>query len=144
MAINYYKAHSTEFPAPVDLTSSPNGVYLRKNVQEITQQDQDEQEQTLYEYDEAYLTMEEFKTYSDVDNLTMTALDFITALENAGVNYADIQAYLNEHTEVDKQLKYCQNVYCGVVKKLLPITLGNKTITAEIVERAFLLKNGII
>ena len=35
MKISYYKAHSTERPLEVDTTSSKNGVYLRKNIQEI-------------------------------------------------------------------------------------------------------------
>ena len=69
MAIKFYKAHSTEAPALIDITSSPKGVYLRKNVIQITQEYEGE-EQTLYEYDEAYLTKEEYALYSDVNNLT--------------------------------------------------------------------------
>lgn len=143
MAIKYYKAHSTELPELIDSTSSPLGVYLRKNIEQITQESEGET-QTLYEYDEAYITKDEYALYSNVDNLTMTALDFITFLETAGVSYADIQTYLGSHPDVDKQLKYCQNVYCGVVKQLLPIEVGGKTITTEMVEYAFRVKNGLL
>ena len=77
-----------------------------------------------------------------VNKLTMTALDFVTFLEQVGVSYSDIQDYLISHTDLDKQLKYCQNVYCGVVKQLLPITVAGITLTTEMVEQAFKIKNG--
>lgn len=77
-----------------------------------------------------------------INSLTMTALDFITLLEQTGITYADIQNYLKEHVELDKQLKYCQNVYCGVVKRLLPITVAGVTITTGMIEQAFRIKNG--
>lgn len=77
-----------------------------------------------------------------INMLTMTPLDFITFLEQIGVSYDDIQNYLSTHVELDKQLKYCQNVYCGVVKQLLPITVAGITLTTEMVEQAFKIKNG--
>ena len=144
MKISYYKAHSTERPLEVDTTSSKNGVYLRKNIQEIQQETQEGGTETAYEYDEAYLTKSEYAAYSDVDNLTMTALDFIKVLESAGVTINDIYAYLDTHLEVKAQLTFCQNVYCGVVKQFCPATIGNATITEEIVEAAFRAKNGVI
>ena len=140
MAIKWYKAHSTEYPELIDMTSSPDGVYLRKNVVELPQE---EESPKLYEYDEAYLTKEEYAIYSNVDNLTMTALDFVKVLESAGVSINDIYSYLDSHLEVKAQLTFCQNVYCGVVKQLLPIELGSVTITDEMVEEAFRVKNGL-
>lgn len=78
-----------------------------------------------------------------VGNLTMTALDFIGVLEHYGLNYAtQIKPFLEANPELDKQLKYCQNVYCKVARSVMPITVGNITITAEMVERAFRIKNG--
>lgn len=77
-----------------------------------------------------------------INALTMTPLDFIKVLENLGITYSEIQEYLASHQELDKQLKYCQNVYCGVVKQLLPITVGNVKITTELIERAFKAKYG--
>lgn len=77
-----------------------------------------------------------------INALTMTPLDFIKFLEDLGITYSEIQAYLTNHQELDKQLKYCQNVYCGVVKQLLPLTVGNVVITTELVERAFKAKYG--
>lgn len=79
-----------------------------------------------------------------VGNLTMTALDFITFLRRSGLSLEAIRAYLDSNIELDTQLKYCQNVYCKVAKSVMPITLGDITITAEMVEQAFKLKNGEI
>lgn len=77
-----------------------------------------------------------------VGNLTMTALDFITFLRQSGLTLEQIRAYLDNNIELDTQLKYCQNVYCKVAKSVMPITLGDITITAEMVENAFKVKNG--
>jgi len=78
-----------------------------------------------------------------INNLTMTALDFITFLQQAGLTLEQINAYLESNLSVKMQLTYCQNVYCGVVKQLMPISVGNITITADMVEAAFKKKNEV-
>ena len=83
------------------------------------------------------------KEQAIIDNLTMTALDFITFLKQTGITDAQIEAYLNANLNVKHQLQFCQNVYCGVAKALMPITVGDITITAEMVETAFKIKNGL-
>ena len=77
-----------------------------------------------------------------INNLIMTPLDFIKFLEQLGISYEQIQNYLKEHVELDKQLKYCSSVYCGVVKQILPITVDGITITPEMAEQAFKAKHG--
>ena len=77
-----------------------------------------------------------------IGELTMTALDFITFLRQCGLTLEQIRAYLDSNIELDTQLKYCQNVYCKVARSVMPITVGNITITAEMVENAFKVKNG--
>ena len=70
----------------------------------------------------------------------MTALDFIGVLEKFGLDYVtEIKPFLDTHQELDKQLKYCQNVWCGVAKQVfaIPITIGNVTITSKMIEQAF-------
>lgn len=80
-----------------------------------------------------------------IGELTMTALDFIGVLEHYGLDYAtQIKPFLESQPDLDKQLKYCQNVYCKVARSVMPITVGNITITAEMVENAFKVKNGEI
>lgn len=82
------------------------------------------------------------KEQERINNLTMTALDFINFLKQAGLTDEMIEAYLNANLNVKHQLQFCQNVYCGVAKALMPVTVGNITITANMVETAFRIKNG--
>ncbi len=77
-----------------------------------------------------------------IDRLTMTALDFIGVLQSFGLTLEQINAYLESNLQVKMQLTYCQNVYCGVAKSLMPITFEDVTITADMVEIAFRIKNG--
>lgn len=72
-----------------------------------------------------------------VANLTMTALDFIKVLRSFGLTALDIKNYLDDNIELDQQLKYCQNVYCGVVTQLCPLTINGVEITKDMVETAF-------
>ena len=82
------------------------------------------------------------REFERVGELTMTALDFITFLRQCGLTLEQIRAYLSANIELDTQLTYCQNVYCKVSRSIMPITLGDITITAEMVEQAFKRKNG--
>ena len=77
-----------------------------------------------------------------VNNLTMTALDFLKVLYSIGLTREQVHNYLDEHPDLDEQLKYCQNVWCGVVKQLCPIVIGEKEITVQMVEYAFKHKHG--
>lgn len=61
MILNYVKSQSSIKPELIDTTSSKTTVYLRKNIIE-TKQD-DDYNTTLYEYDEAKLTKEEYTQY---------------------------------------------------------------------------------
>lgn len=80
----------------------------------------------------------EEKEAQRIAHLTMTALDFITFLRKSGLTLEQINAYLENNLEVKIQLTYCQNVYCGVACELMPISLGNVTITREMVIKAFI------
>ena len=77
-----------------------------------------------------------------VANLKMTALDFIGVLKQFGLTSQQIREYLDTHINLDEQLKYCQNVYCGVVQALCPLELYGISITKEMVIHAFKVKNG--
>lgn len=77
-----------------------------------------------------------------INNLTMTPLDFIVCLQTFGLTLEQINAYLESHLDVKMQLTYCNNVYCGVAKSMMPITVPISeetqiTITEEMVERMF-------
>lgn len=79
----------------------------------------------------------------DVDSLTMTPLDFIKVLQSLGLTLLQINNFLDNNLEIKTQLTYCNNVYCGVVKTFVPITVEGITITKEMVEQAFKDKYGV-
>ena len=94
-------------------------------------------------YNGSYLTPEEIaeKEEERINQLTMTSLDLIGVLQAAGLTLLQINEYLDAHLELKMQLTYCQNVYCGVVRQLLPITIGEVTITDEMIVAAFKAKS---
>jgi len=77
-----------------------------------------------------------------INNLTMTAQDLLEVIANSGATWAEIDSFLNSNPEFKLRLTTCQNVFCGVVKAFLPLKIGNITLTAEMVETAFRIKNG--
>lgn len=77
-----------------------------------------------------------------INNLTMTSLDIIELIHSQGVEYTDIMAFLQANPMLNLQLTYCQNCYCGVVRQLCPLTIGDLTLTDELVVYAFRKKNG--
>ena len=95
-------------------------------------------------YNGEYLTSNEIaeKEAERVGELTMTALDFINVVKSLGLSDEDIDEYLQANIPLKNQLTYCQNVYCGVVRNLVPLKVKGKTITDEMVVRAFKVKNG--
>lgn len=94
--------------------------------------------------DPEFEAKQEIERQKQLNMLTMTALDFITVLNQAGFTIQDRQQYFAKHPEVQEQLMYCQNVYCGIVRQLCPITINNKTVTDEMVVNAFRTKAGEI
>lgn len=99
------------------------------------------------EKDQQWYTSDKCPHYTDeekrqieenrINNLTMTALDFIGVLQSFGLTLEQINTYLESNLSVKMQLTYCQNVYCGVAKSLMPIEYEGITITAQMVEDAF-------
>lgn len=82
------------------------------------------------------------KETARINNLTMTALDFINVVKSLGLTDEDIDEYLQANIPLKNQLTYCQNVYCGVVRSLVPLDVKGKTITDAMVVNAFKVKNG--
>lgn len=86
---------------------------------------------------EEFNTKQKEKEEDFVNRLTMTALDLINVLKSAGLTSQQIEDYLNTNLEVRHQLQYCQNVFCGVVRQLLPLTIGDVIITDDFIVSAF-------
>lgn len=93
---------------------------------------------------EEYLAKKQKEEEMKINMLTMTPLDFIKVLEQAGLTLEQINTFLDSNLEIKTQLQYCSNVYCGVVKQFLPVSVGDVTITSEMVEQAFKIKHDIV
>ena len=63
MELNFYEAESMTEPDEVDTISSPTTVYIRKNIRQETVQDVDGSEFTVWKYDEAKVSRQEFEAY---------------------------------------------------------------------------------
>lgn len=89
-----------------------------------------------------YEEIKQQKETARINNLTMTALDFINVVKSLGLTDEDIDEYLQANIPLKNQLTYCQNVFCGVVRSLVPLDVKGKTITDAMVVNAFKVKNG--
>ena len=64
MRLNWHKSESAVYPELIDTVSSQTTVYLRKNVVEKQVKDEmSDKAYTMYEYDEAKLTKNEYQKY---------------------------------------------------------------------------------
>lgn len=81
------------------------------------------------------------KEQERINNLIMTAQDLLDLIHNLGASWDAIDEYLNEHKELKLRLTTCQNVFCGVLRQLLPLNIDGIEITDEMVVRAFKVKN---
>ncbi len=125
------------------------GYYLVDNeTAELIKQNPDkykiEDSEVVQKTEEEIALENEQKEKERINNLTMTALDFITGLTTLGLTLETINSYLEANLELKMQLTYCNNVYCYVVKSLCPLTVGDFTLTEEITEAMFLYKAGEI
>ena len=62
-----HEGSQAEKPAEVDTTSSSTVVYVRKNIEQFTREE-DGETVTLWRYDEAQMTREEYAIYKGEDN----------------------------------------------------------------------------
>lgn len=93
MYIEYYKSQSSVKPDLIDDHSSKYVTYLRKNIYEIEIKDESlENTYTMYEYDEAKLTKDEYKQYlaemsiRDIEQ-QRADIDYIALM--SGINLGD-------------------------------------------------------
>lgn len=59
MTTTFYNSQANARPLEIDVNASPDGVYVRKNITEVTT----EQGTTLYNYDEAFMSRSEYEAY---------------------------------------------------------------------------------
>lgn len=63
MLINFKRAESLVNPSEIDTTSSPDGIFIRKNVKAVEVESENAESIIKYVYDEAFLTPDEYELY---------------------------------------------------------------------------------
>ena len=62
--MQFRKSESFDVPLEIDENSSPNGVYIRKNiVEDVYTNPETGVEKPVYHYDEAFVTWQEYSNY---------------------------------------------------------------------------------
>ena len=98
MELKFHKSSSGVSPELLDTTSSQFVNYIRKNVVEkkVKMNPDSDEEQTMYEYDEAKLTKDEYNVYETgtdaqlaIAELAETVLDNQTMIEEAIAELAE-------------------------------------------------------
>ncbi|MBE7708894.1 MAG: hypothetical protein E7Z93_00430 [Cyanobacteria bacterium SIG32] len=72
---NWKKVESAVKPENIDKNSSPNGVYVRRDIQEVATIDEENNEKTKYTYLESFMTKDEYANYCIENNIINTLLD---------------------------------------------------------------------
>ena len=75
MTYQHVEGTQTTRPPEIDTTSSKSLVYIRRNITEVEKEDEQGNTYTVWEYDEARLTPEEYERY--LQELESPALDMI-------------------------------------------------------------------
>lgn len=91
-------------------------------------------------------TEEELKQEREdlINHLTCTALDLVSFIKNLGLTDAEILQFLNTNPNIQLQLTFCKDVYCGVVRQLCPIKITEElTLTDEMLVAFFKKKHNI-
>ena len=115
MQVNYIEVEGGEKPNEIDVDSSKAGVYIRRNIKQITKGEGDEAV-TLWQYQEAYLTKSEFEQYSNDlligemngENNSKEFEEYKTKL-NTGVQYTNgfyyKPKYINDYKRIMSDIK---------------------------------------
>ena len=80
MNLGWYRSESKVRPLEVDTTTSKKYIYLRTNIEEVQMRNDDGESYTIFNYDEAKLTPEEYEIYLKEITATQT-LDNIETLK---------------------------------------------------------------
>ena len=126
--MNYKDVESMVKPLEIDKTSSPDGVYIRRNIKEM----QTEEGIIKYLYQEAFLTENEYESYSK---------ELIVKQINDEENSSEYELYKEKlNTPVQYPIngfyykpKWAESVYAGLIQKgtmlpsLFPLKIWDST-----------------
>lgn len=125
--MNYKNVESMVKPSQIDKTSSPDGVYIRRNIKESQTEDG-----TKYTYQEAFLSVNEYEKYSQ---------ELLVKEINGEENSEEYETYKEKlNTPIQYPTngfyykpKWAESVYAGLIQKgsmlpsLFPLKIWDST-----------------
>lgn len=121
MELTYKKAQSNTKPDLIDNTSCPGFVYVRRELKEVTKMLDDNQNLTYWEYEEAFVTANEYETIKNQliadtinDNSNSLAFDEYEKKLNTGVLYTNgfkyKPKYINDYKKIMSDIETAVNL----------------------------------
>lgn len=124
MQITWKKTESLTMPLEIDTTSSPSGIYIRRNIEEITNE-----YGTKYQYDEVFLTKSEYEIYSK--ELLVNAING----EDNTAEYEEYKNKLNTGVQYTNGKFYKPKwaaIYSQKINEILPMLNAYKELGSDI------------
>lgn len=136
MEVIYKLAESTSRPLEIDITSCPDGVYIRRDIKKIIAELDDGSEFNKYQYQEAFLTKSEYEIYArELLSLQLNGDDNSSAFAQYKKNLdTPIEYPVNGFTY---KPKWAESIYAGLLQKgallpqLFPLKIYDSTETEE-------------
>lgn len=120
MEVRYVNSQSNEKPSEIDITTSSDGVYIRRDIREIQIEQEDGTISKMFNFQEAFLTKSEYEIY-----VSEMIANKINGNDNSQA-FASYQNKLNTPIEYTNgytyKPKWAETVYAGLLQKgaLLP------------------------
>lgn len=116
MELTYKIAQSAEKPLLIDITSSPNCVYIRRDLKQIQEPGENGEIRSYWRYNEATLTQNEYEDYKNTlisneinSNENSTAFDNYQKKLSSGVEYINGHKYkpkyINDYKNIMSDIK---------------------------------------
>lgn len=116
MELTYKIAQSAEKPLLIDITSSPNCVYIRRDLKQIQEPGENGEIRSYWRYNEATLTQNEYEDYKNTlisneinSNENSTAFDNYQKKLSTGVEYINGHKYkpkyINDYKNIMSDIK---------------------------------------
>lgn len=116
MELTYKIAQSAEKPLLIDITSSPNCVYIRRDLKQIQEPGENGEIRSYWRYNEATLTQNEYEDYKNTlisneinSNENSTAFDNYQKKLSTGVKYINGHKYkpkyINDYKNIMSDIK---------------------------------------
>lgn len=116
MELTYKIAQSAEKPLLIDITSSPNCVYIRRDLRQIQEPGENDEIRSYWRYNEATLTQNEYEDYKNTlisneinSNENSTAFDNYQKKLSTGVEYINGHKYkpkyINDYKNIMSDIK---------------------------------------